>query len=168
MKLPCCGLPHPHWGSIKVLAQVVIFILWKVTFNFKPNPQALTQWASTTATTMAALTMVLLALVAWAMVMVPTLALVAMVMAVATFVPVSMEDTGPLDFTEKTVNLQWSISLIQNSSPRLTIFTPVCYWHEASFFNSSEIMLSIFSNKLLKFSKSCFIHVCPSEYTFYS
>lgn len=55
---------------------------------------------------MVALAMVLVALVAWAMVMVPIMALVAMVMAVATFVPISMEDTGPLDFTENTVHLQ--------------------------------------------------------------
>ena len=54
---------------------------------------------------MAALAMVLVALVAWAMVMVPVMALVAMVMAVATFA-LSMEDTGPLDFTENIVHLQ--------------------------------------------------------------
>lgn len=55
---------------------------------------------------MAALAMALVALVAWAMVTAPSMALVAVVMAVATFVLLSMEDTGPLDFTENLAHLQ--------------------------------------------------------------
>ena len=49
--------------------------------------------------------MALAALVAWAMAMVPSMALEALVMAVAAFV-LSIEDTGPLDFTENIVHLQ--------------------------------------------------------------
>lgn len=49
-----------------------------------------------------ATTMALVALVAWAMAMVPAMALGAMVvMYVTSFVPLSMEDISPLDFTEK-------------------------------------------------------------------
>ena len=46
---------------------------------------------------MAALAMALVALVAWAMVTVPSMALVAVVMAVATFILLSIGHTGPLD-----------------------------------------------------------------------
>lgn len=53
------------------------------------------------ATTMVALAVALVVLVAWAMVMVPAIVQEAMgVAAVATSVLLSMEDTGPLDFTE--------------------------------------------------------------------
>lgn len=55
------------------------------------------KWATTMATTMA-----LVALVAWDMAMVPAMALGAMVvMDMDTFVPLSIEDINPLDFTEK-------------------------------------------------------------------
>ena len=51
--------------------------------------------------------MALVVLVAWAMAMVPAMVLEAMVvMAVATSIPLSMEDTGPLGFTENIVYLQ--------------------------------------------------------------
>lgn len=85
--------------------QIVVFILQKVTFNIKPNPQVLTQWATTTATTMVALAMALVVLVAWAMVMVRAMVLEALVvMAVGTFVPLFIEDTGHLDFTKNIVH----------------------------------------------------------------
>ena len=44
--------------------------------------------------------MALVVSVAWAMVMVPLMALEATVVAaVATFIPLSIEDTGPMDFS---------------------------------------------------------------------
>lgn len=49
-----------------------------------------------------ATTMALVTLVAWAMAVVPAMALGAMmVMDMTTFVSLSMEDISPLDFTEK-------------------------------------------------------------------
>lgn len=125
MTLVCCGWPHPHGGSTKVWGQQVIFILKKVIFNIQPNTRALSQWATTTATSMVALVMALVVLVAWVMAIVPAMVVEAMVvMAVATSVLLSMEDTGHLDFTESILHLQWSVSPIQNPPHRLPIFTP--------------------------------------------
>ena len=54
---------------------------------------------------MAALAMALVALVAWAMVLVLAMVLEALVvMAVATFVPLSIGDTGHPDFTKNIVH----------------------------------------------------------------
>ena len=77
------------------------------------------------ATTMVALATASVVSEAWATAMAPVMAWEAMeVMAAATSVPLSMEDACPLDFSENTVLLQRSVSLIQNSSPRQHIFTP--------------------------------------------
>lgn len=158
MTLVCCGLPHPQWRSIKVQVQLVIFILRRVTFDIQPDPQALTQWATTMITATAALAMASVVSEDWATAMAPVMAWEAMeVMAVATSVPLSMEDTCPLDFTENTVLLQWSVSLIQNSSPRQLIFTPAMLLTWSFFFIPSVIILGVFSNKIYEHLESCFI-----------
>ena len=60
----------------------------------------------TMATTVEALAMALVVSVASVMAMVPTTLLEAMVVvAVATSIPLSIEDTGPLDFTENMIHL---------------------------------------------------------------
>ena len=93
---------HPYGGDIKVCMQLVIYILRKLTFNIQPNLQPLTQCATTTATTMAALAVALVVWVAWAMVLVPAMALdVMVVMALATSAPLSMEDIHQLDSFER-------------------------------------------------------------------
>lgn len=60
----------------------------------------------TMATTVEALAMALVVSVASVTAMVPTTLLEAMVVvAVATSIPLSIEDTGPLDFTENMIHL---------------------------------------------------------------
>ena len=157
MTLVCCGLPHPQWRSIKVQVQLVVFILRRVTFDIHPNPQALTQWATTTATATVALATASVVSEGWAMATAPVMALEAMeVMAVATSVPLPMEDTCPPDFTEVTVLYSslfpWSrIHHLDCLSSLL-----LCYWHEASFFIPSVILLGVFSNKIYEHSEPCF------------
>ena len=95
----------PTMKEYKSLMQLVISILGRVTFDIQPSPQALTQWATTTATTMMALAMASVDLVAWAMATAPPVVLEAMVvMAVATSILLSMGDSHHLDSSVNTVH----------------------------------------------------------------